>query len=140
MHQVTVFCPAIMYLDHLRNLVLMGNQALGRYAGQWGLASVKIVVAANESAPQLPQLLLHLTHLLSHFLSNSGDWCENRLLKRCLTMLSVGVSAAHELKTLTACHQHSELLRTAAQPRLQTLNHTGTVAYPSPRLHPGCHL
>ncbi len=53
MHQVTAFWPTIMYLDHILNLVLMGrqNSALGRYAGQWGLASGKIVVAANESAP-----------------------------------------------------------------------------------------
>ncbi len=131
-----------MYLDHLLNLVVMGNQnsALGRYVGQWRLASGKIVVAANESAPHSP-LLVHVTHLLSHFLSNSQDWCENRLLKRCLTMLSVGVSAAHDLKMLTGCLQHYELLQTAAQPRLLvTLNHTGTVAYPSPHLHPGGHL
>ncbi len=143
MHQVTALWPTIMYLDHLLILVLMGNQnsALGRYAGQWRLASGKIVVAASESAPHSPQLLLHLTHLLSHFLSNSQNWCESRLLKRCLTMLSVGVSAAHVLKMLTGCLQHYELLQTAAQPRLLvTLSHTGTVAYPSPHLHPGCHV
>ncbi len=56
-------------------------------------------------------------------------------------MLSVGVSAAHDLKMLTGCLQHSELLQTAAQPYLLvTLNHTGNVACPSPHLHPGSRL